>query len=199
VRRSGLAAAASQTAGALTVRAEWYRFASGNRMQSVPFALEDLEGICRAKGLSLTVQRRALIEELCRRTDHPTADDLFQALSPRLPGLSRTTVYRVLETLVGVGALRRVVHAGATARFDPRLERHHHLVCERCGALADLPDAAVPKVPLRGVATPGFRILDYSIQFNGTCAACRGDARTISKEKRRPWPRTSRTRRPTRT
>jgi Fur family peroxide stress response transcriptional regulator len=170
-------------------------------MQDSPPSRERLEQLCRAKGLSITVQRRALLEELCRRTDHPTADDLFDSVRPRVPGLSRTTVYRVLDTLVDVGVLRRVAHSGGTARFDPRLERHHHLVCERCGGLSDLPDSSVPKLPLQGVVAPGFRIVDYSIQFNGTCAACRGGARPIpiSKERKKSWPRTSRTPRRTRT
>ena len=91
----------------------------------------------------------------------------------RLPGLSRTTVYRVLDTLVDQGFARKVQHTGAVVRFDAMTERHHHLVCERCGRLVDLDDASVPSLPLPDVRGTGFRVRDYSISFTGLCKNCR--------------------------
>ena len=131
------------------------------------------EGECRRRGLALTIQRRAVYEELAERKDHPTADQVYDALQARLPGLSRTTVYRVLETLVGQGLARKVEHTGAAVRFDAMTERHHHLVCERCGRLSDLADALVPSVPLPDARKTGFRVRDYSISFTGLCKSCR--------------------------
>ncbi len=90
-----------------------------------------------------------------------------------MPGLSRTTVYRVLETLVAQGFARKVQHSGAAVRFDAMTERHHHLVCERCGRLADLDDALVPSLPLPDARKTGFRVRDYSISFTGLCKSCR--------------------------
>ncbi len=45
-----------------------------------------------------------------------------------MPEISRTTVYRVLETLVRVGIERKVRHPGAAARYEVETHRHHHLV-----------------------------------------------------------------------
>jgi Fur family peroxide stress response transcriptional regulator len=131
------------------------------------------EAECRKRGLALTIQRRAVFEQLAERRDHPTADQVYDALSARLPGLSRTTVYRVLETLVDAGLARRVHHTGAAARFDAVTERHHHLVCESCGRLVDLEDAAVPPLKVPDARGKGFRIRDYSISFTGLCSSCR--------------------------
>ena len=131
------------------------------------------EAECRRRGLALTIQRRAVFEELLGRRDHPTADQVYEALVARLPGLSRTTVYRVLETLVDAGFARRVQHTGAVVRFDPVTERHHHLVCDSCGRLVDLEDTAVPRVPIPDARGRGFRIRDYSISFTGLCNDCR--------------------------
>jgi len=133
---------------------------------------EEFEGECRRRGLPVTVQRRAIFEALLGRRDHPTADQIYEAVRDRLPSLSRTTVYRVLETLVDVGAARRVAHPDAVARFDPVTRRHHHLVCERCGALTDLDDDAVAAIGLPDTGAAGFRIDDYSISFTGVCSAC---------------------------
>ena len=128
---------------------------------------------CRSRGLSLTVQRRTVFEELSGRRDHPTADQVYDAVHGRLPSLSRTTVYRVLETLVETGFARKVHHPDAVVRFDPATGRHHHLVCESCGRLVDLDDSVVPRVPIPDAKGIGFRIRDYSVSFSGLCASCR--------------------------
>lgn len=128
---------------------------------------------CRRRGLALTVQRRAVYAELAERKDHPTADQVHDALRERLPGMSRATVYRVLETLVELGFARKVHHAGAVARFDPMTARHHHLACDRCGRLVDLDDAAVDGLRLPDAGRSGFVINDYSISFTGLCRDCR--------------------------
>jgi Fur family peroxide stress response transcriptional regulator len=140
---------------------------------SDPKRLAAFEAECRRRGLALTIQRRAVYEELAERRDHPTADQVYDALVARLPGLSRTTVYRVLDTLVEQGFARKVSHAGAVARFDPMTERHHHLVCDRCGRLLDLGDAEVPALRLPDARGTGFRVRDYTISFTGLCKDCR--------------------------
>jgi Fur family peroxide stress response transcriptional regulator len=134
--------------------------------------LAELEDACRRRGLAVTIQRRAVFAELAGRRDHPTADRLYDAVRGRLPGLSRTTVYRVLETLVGAGLARKVHHAGGVVRFDPMTGRHHHLACEACGRLVDLDDALVPPLRLPRTIGTGFLVKDYSVSFTGLCPAC---------------------------
>jgi Fur family peroxide stress response transcriptional regulator len=141
--------------------------------QSASERLSVFEAECRRRSLAVTIQRRAVYAELAARQDHPTADQVYDALHARLPGLSRTTVYRVLDTLVEEGFARRVHHAGAVARFDPMTVRHHHLVCDRCGRLVDIDDDLVPRVPIPDARGTGFRIDDYSISFRGLCKSCR--------------------------
>jgi len=135
-------------------------------------ALQMLEARCRERGLPVTLQRRAVFDEILDRRDHPTADQVFDVLSRRLGGISRATVYRALDTLVDLGLVRRMAHADAVARFDPLTERHHHLVCDRCGKVVDLPDDSIPRVaPPK--APPGFTIRDYTVHFTGICSNCR--------------------------
>ena len=89
-------------------------------------------------------------------------------------GVSRTTVYRTLETLVGIGVLTKACSPGAAARFDAVTRRHHHLVCLKCETLIDVEDKSLKQaVQLPDVGKLAFTIQDYSIHFHGICAACR--------------------------
>lgn len=131
-----------------------------------------LEQLCRRAGLALTVQRRAVLEALASRRDHPTADALHEAVARRLPGVSRATVYRVLEVMVRAGVVRKVWYAGAAARFEIPGRRHHHLICVGCDKVVDLHRPELDRLPGPGRAVRGFRLLDYSVQFMGVCTRC---------------------------
>jgi Fur family peroxide stress response transcriptional regulator len=127
---------------------------------------------CRRHGLSQTTQRRAVLAALAQRTDHPTADQLYEELHRKFKGLSRTTVYRVLETLVDIGLIRRITSLEAKARFDADTGRHHHLICLECGSVNDVHDPSLNLIELPANQAGGFRFVDYSITFTGICPNC---------------------------
>jgi Fur family peroxide stress response transcriptional regulator len=125
----------------------------------------------RARGLPLTVQRRRLLERFLTCTDHPAADALYRDVALAVPGLSRATVYRTLETLVELGLAVRIAHPGWEVRYDPRTDRHHHLVCDGCGAVLDYEAAKLDRLPLPPPST-GFTATAYTVEFRGLCRAC---------------------------
>ena len=135
--------------------------------------LERFEALCRQRGLALTVQRREILKAMLQRDDHPTAEQVYDSLKDRMAGLSRTTVYRVLETLVGLGMIRRLHHPGSNARFDGRTGRHHHLVCRGCHRVIDVASRGLDDLRLPPSKRHGFQIEDYTVHFMGICAECR--------------------------
>lgn len=135
--------------------------------------LEQLERECRQRQLPLTAQRRTVLEVLLQRSDHPTADAVYEVAVERIPGISRRTVYRVLDTLVEWGIIRRVHHPGAAVRFDARTDRHHHLVCLHCHKILDFENADLDQLPLPRGKLHGFTVSDYSVQLMGVCPDCR--------------------------
>jgi Fur family peroxide stress response transcriptional regulator len=148
--------------------------------------LEAFADLCRREGVPLTVQRRTILAALLARHDHPTAEHIFDDVRARIPGVSRTTVYRVLDTLVKLGVARKAAHAGAQVRFDPNTDRHHHLVCIHCGKVADLDDdRALGALAMPDTKRFGFTVDDYSIQFNGSCAECRRKPGTATARRKR--------------
>jgi Fur family peroxide stress response transcriptional regulator len=135
--------------------------------------LETFERLCRERGVPLTVQRRVIYEAILDHIDHPTADDVYEQVKRRLPGVSRTTVYRVLETLVNLGVISKPSCPGSVARYDKSVDRHHHLVCVRCERTIDWEDPSFNRLKLPDTRRLGFTIADYSVHFMGVCQACR--------------------------
>ena len=53
------------------------------------------------------------------------------------------------------------------------LRRQHRLICKKCNKVIDLESAKLDGLSLPDVGTEGIEIDDFSVQFIGTCAACR--------------------------
>lgn len=128
---------------------------------------------CRDRGLRLTVQRRAVLEALVRSPDHPTAEEVGSEVEKRLPGVSRTTIYRTLDHLARRGIITRACHPGSTVRYDGRTEVHHHLVCLECDTMIDVADEDLNRIPLPDVSAFDFELRDFRVQLRGLCSRCR--------------------------
>ena len=143
------------------------------RNKTRPGRQANLQEACRRAGMPLTVQRRTIFAALLERRDHPTVDQVFAQVKDRIPGVSRTTVYRTLDTLAQLGLIRRTHHFAASVRFDGNMEQHHHLVCTACGKVTDIQDSGVTVSMPPETRGHGFRLLDYSVYFEGICPQCR--------------------------
>lgn len=127
----------------------------------------------REEGLSLTAQRRVVLECVYDLDNHPTADAVFAAAASRMPEISRTTVYRILERMARIGVITKTCHPGRVVRFDPRPEIHHHLVCLRCDGVVDFFDDRLDALALPDTSKTGFTIADFRVQMRGVCDPCR--------------------------
>jgi Fe2+ or Zn2+ uptake regulation protein len=128
----------------------------------------------REEGLKLTPQRLAVFQALYGTTEHPTAETVHQTVARDMPMVSLRTVYQTLNDLRAMGEIGQLDLGTGSSRFDPMTEPHHHLVCDRCGRVADLmvdfPDIAVPSD-----AGGGFAVDRTDITFRGLCATCAAD------------------------
>jgi Fe2+ or Zn2+ uptake regulation protein len=138
--------------------------------------LASFRRLCRKRGLRSTVQRRVILETVLDLDNHPTADQVYERVVDRLPGLSRTTVYRTLESLVRLGVITKACHPGAVARYDRRTDLHHHLICLQCDGIADISDARLDDLEIPDTSTYGFEVADFRVQLRGLCRQCRANA-----------------------
>ncbi len=139
---------------------------------------------CRAAGLKVTQQRLAVYAMLAGTESHPTPDDVFEAIRAGLPLLSLATVYKILDQFHRAGFVRKVSTEGQVARYDIRMEPHHHLVCTACGAIHDVQLDTVPDLSSGIPSTADFDVARYDVIFHGLCGTCRAnqtapDARSV--------------------
>jgi Fe2+ or Zn2+ uptake regulation protein len=126
-------------------------------------------------GLKMTPQRLAIVKLFAGDESHPTAQDLFERLRGEFPTMSFATVYNTLDALAAAG-LSGTLRLGGAARFDPNVEAHHHAVCDRCGAVRDIPaetlapSSATVRQLQRKAA--GFSVRAVERVYRGLCAKC---------------------------
>ena len=127
---------------------------------------------CREQGVRVTAQRLAVYRALAEDPSHPTADAIYRRLRGAMPSLSPATVYRVLESLVQDGLLRRVSTTGGAGRFDANLTPHQHLICRVCGRMTDVHAPAVEVGRVAAEVRPRFVVEDVDVRIVGRCETC---------------------------
>jgi Fe2+ or Zn2+ uptake regulation protein len=132
----------------------------------------DLRKLLRERGMRVTSQRLLIDRALRDHGGHLTAEQVHELVEPVLPGVTQQTVYSTLALLSDLGVARRVSAPGPSTRFEARGGDHHHMVCERCGAIEDL-DVRVPVSRAVGASREsGFAPASASVTVLGLCAAC---------------------------
>lgn len=140
---------------------------------------DQLEALFRQRGMKVTEQRRHIFRLLAGNDAHPTADAVYAAARREMPNLSLRTVYQTLSELADMGELLQLDLGTGSARFDPNVEPHHHLVCTDCGKVRDFyADATSLGVPDPGDV--GFCVDSTEIVFRGRCAPCAGLGQSLS-------------------
>jgi Fur family transcriptional regulator, peroxide stress response regulator len=117
-----------------------------------------------------TPQRLAILDYLEGNTSHPSAEDIYRAVSQKYRSLSVATVYNTLNILAKSGVLRELTIDPVRKRYDPDTSRHHHLICVLCGKIVDIPGGISVNLP--GEVARDFTLLGNHIEFYGHCFLC---------------------------
>ena len=126
-----------------------------------------------------TVQRAIIEDELRRLANHPTADEVYEAVHVEHPSIGRATVYRTLGKLSDEGRIGRVRINNGADRFDHQAFAHYHVRCTVCGRVDDVMIPLVEGIDERAERATGYRVCGHTLQFDGVCPACqRSEAST---------------------
>jgi Fe2+ or Zn2+ uptake regulation protein len=123
---------------------------------------------CFGGAICRNTQRRYWLVTGLQR--HPTAEQVFLEMKREHPSIALGTVYKHLNGLAEEGLLLRITEPGSPDRYD-RTERHDHLICSRCGKIADV---HLPDMQSQIERALGREILSYDLKIRYICPDCRG-------------------------
>jgi Fe2+ or Zn2+ uptake regulation protein len=131
----------------------------------------------RSKGLVYTRGRRQLIDALLD-IGHPAS---VPQLMKHRSKLTQSSIYRNLADLEQAGVVHRVAGNDDHARYELDehfIGHHHHLICVKCGVVADFVVPAKAEhtltATLEAAAKLGkFRLTGHRLDALGLCSRCK--------------------------
>jgi Fur family transcriptional regulator, ferric uptake regulator len=129
-----------------------------------------------ASGQRYTVSRRQVVDALQAAGRPLTIPEILDD-NPTLP---QSSAYRTMAVLTQAGVVRRIVAVDEFARFELAEDlssHHHHLLCTRCGLVADfeLPSALESSLETAFATVADhhdFERVQHRVDLVGLCTAC---------------------------
>ncbi|MEL6258257.1 MAG: Fur family transcriptional regulator [Pseudomonadota bacterium] len=139
--------------------------------------LADAEAAAKEDGLRFTPIRRHVLQTLVDAGAPMKAYDLLRSLEG-IGSDSPPTVYRALDFLTDLGAVRRVdsLNAFVALRFGATREEIAFAVCETCGRVSELAARPAFDALYEAAEDAGFKGLSASLEVRVQCANCPANA-----------------------
>lgn len=121
-------------------------------------------------GFKPSLQRIAILEYLRTHFTHPTVDEIYEALSPSMPTLSKTTIYNTLRSFSQAGLSLTLRLDEKTLHYDGDTSPHAHFICKDCGKIIDITihNQTLLELP----QLKGAKIDSVEISYYGQCEEC---------------------------
>jgi len=122
------------------------------------------------KGLRVTPQRLSIFGAIIKLNNHPTAEDIIVFIKKNHPNIATGTVYKVLDSLVENGLVKKVKTEKDIMRYDAVMENHHHLYCSESDKIADYYNEEIIELLsdyFKKHEIPDFEIGDIKLQIIG--------------------------------
>jgi Fur family peroxide stress response transcriptional regulator len=133
-------------------------------------SLEQIKGRFREIGIKATLPRIVIYRALLKFSYHPSAEEIYDIIRKKHPGVSLATIYKTLDVLVKSNLANKVVTDEDKVRYDARMDEHIHLYCQESKKIIDYDDPILNKIIedyLKTNQIPGFSISQIQINING--------------------------------
>ena len=136
----------------------------------------DLETITQqlaARQFKITRQRRAVLSAIAASHSRLSPAEVYAKAKRQCRDLGLATVYRTLDILAELGAIRRVHLDDGCEGFAPVSAEHgHHLICRECSAAIEFEDCDMMALLRRVEAKTGFKVEQHWLELVGRCPEC---------------------------
>jgi len=128
----------------------------------------------REVGLKVTVPRMKVLRILEEADQHHlSAENVYKTLMAQGEEVGLATVYRVLTQFEAAGLVSRHNFEGGHSIYEINQGEHHdHLVCSKCGTVAEFHDETIEHQQNVVAEKFGFSISDHNHTIYGVCKAC---------------------------
>lgn len=115
----------------------------------------------------ITSQQKIILDYLKETKLHPSAKMVYKEVKKKLPKISLSTVYRILNDLKEREEIQEI--PVKIVRFDGETSQHAHFICLKCQKIFDiLKDFKILKTKKLKFG----RVKNYQIYFYGYCKNC---------------------------
>ena len=138
--------------------------------------LASFEEHLKRKGLSMTRQRKEILEHLMSAQRHLDTDEIYDALKKKDPTIGRATVFRTVKLLQECGLVAEVETAQGRSKFELKADRphHDHMICIECGQILEFQSPRMEHFQDEAIRKHGFEALWHRHEIFGRCKDCRG-------------------------
>lgn len=136
--------------------------------------LEAFRRYLRDHSLPVTQQREAIASAVFFADRHVSVSDLERTLAQQQEHVGKATVYRTLELLVRAGLIQEHDFGEGFKRYEPLAARgyHEHLICVRCGRVAEFASERFARMSALIAEEHGFRHHHHRWEIYGVCRDC---------------------------
>lgn len=128
----------------------------------------------RDAGLKATLPRVKILEIMeADENRHLSAEEIYKILSDAGNDVGLATVYRVLTQFESAGLVTRHHFEGGTSVFELNQGEHHdHILCVKCGRVAEFVDEVIEQRQKAIAEQAGFSMTDHCLYIYGICSQC---------------------------
>lgn len=141
---------------------------------AVPDLASALDAL-RDRGLRRSSARRIVLAAIYEADSPLTADEIARGAGGRVPACDLASVYRNLEALEDAGLVRHLHVGHGPGLYLPAASAAELIVCERCGARADVDPRVTADVRAAVRAATGFTPRFDHFPLAGLCPRCEDD------------------------
>ena len=137
--------------------------------------MNNFKTVLRKKGLKITPQRIAVLDEIIKNKGHRESEDIYLAIKSRKTNVSRATVYRTLDILVQNKFVSKLNLEEGGARYESKIDRlhHDHLICVTCRKIIEFVDEDIENLQEKIANKYQFSLKRHVHHLFGICKECR--------------------------
>lgn len=139
--------------------------------------LDQILTALRGRGSRITPQRLVVLRILAASPDHPSVEEIHRRVEKDFPTTSLATIYKTINLLKELDQILELGFADWGSRYDgAKPFPHPHVICTRCGAIADPEFDGMDKLAEETAKRSGYKITNHRLDFFGLCPACQGES-----------------------